>query len=789
MISEKVIKSIEYDKILSECVLYAVSDNGKSAILQTRPISEINPIKILLDKTNEAYKLLFTYNVNQIPYFYDVSNEVKRSELGGTLNFSELLRIANSLRSARVVKNSILSVNDASIIYLKEISNRLYDDLPFEKEIFDKIISEEQMSDNASVKLSQIRKQIKTLNTRIREKLNSYMHGSLGNYMQDNIVTVRGDRYVVPIKAEYKSLVRGFIHDQSSSGATVFIEPEQIIEYNNELKTTLIEEANEIRRILQELSSKVAVIGQKIIWNTENLTELDSVFAKATYSYKNKCIYPKINDKGVIKIIRGRHPLISKEKVVPVTVVLGEKYNFLLITGPNTGGKTVTLKLTGLLTSMMMSGFFVPCEEGSELSVFNDIFCDIGDEQSIEQSLSTFSSHMKNIIDILNNCTEKALVLLDEIGAGTDPEEGSGLALAIIEKLLSSNCYGIITTHYSKLKEYAFENDKIENASMDFDAETFAPLYKLNIGIPGSSNAIEISKRLGLSKEITDNAITFLTDNKISFENVLRQAEASRNQADKLSEELVEIKKEKERELLLIRAERTRLEQELEKVTFTAKIETRRLVNEKLYEAEELLEEIKAIAKKSQVSGAEIITARKLKNMLEDKRYIEDESVNDKLFDMKKANFNVLKIGDKVYSKKLSAEVNIVRIFKTKKQIEVAFGMIRVLLDEEDIYTLNKLGEKKQKPVQVKRAISVENVTTEINILGQTVLEGVESVANFIDKAVLSGLEEIKVIHGVGTGKLKTGIWDYLRKDKRVKEYRAGRYGEGEKGVTIITLK
>lgn len=789
MISEKVIKSIEYDKILSECALYAVSDNGKSAILQTRPISEINPIKILLDKTNEAYKLLFTYNVNQIPYFYDVSNEVKRSELGGTLNFSELLRIANSLRSARVVKNSILSVNDASIIYLKEISNRLYDDLSFEKEIFDKIISEDQMSDNASVKLSQIRKQIKTLNARIREKLNSYMHGSLGNYMQDNIVTVRGDRYVVPIKAEYKSLVRGFIHDQSSSGATVFIEPEQIIEYNNELKTTLIEEANEIRRILQELSSKVAVIGQKIIWNTENLTELDSVFAKATYSYKNKCTYPKINDKGVIKIIKGRHPLISKEKVVPVTVVLGEKYNFLLITGPNTGGKTVTLKLTGLLTSMMMSGFFVPCEEGSELSVFNDIFCDIGDEQSIEQSLSTFSSHMKNIIDILNNCTEKALVLLDEIGAGTDPEEGSGLALAIIEKLLSSNCYGIITTHYSKLKEYAFENDKIENASMDFDAETFAPLYKLNIGIPGSSNAIEISKRLGLSKEITDNAITFLTDNKISFENVLRQAEASRNQADKLSEELTEIKKEKERELLLIRAERTRLEQELEKVTSTAKIETRRLVNEKLYEAEELLEEIKAIAKKSQISGAEIITARKLKNMLEDKRYIEDESVNDKLFDMKKADFNELKIGDKVYSKKLSAEVNIVRIFKTKKQVEVAFGMIRVLLDEEDIYTLNKLGEKKQKPVQVKRAISVENVTTEINILGQTVLEGVESVANFIDKAVLSGLEEIKVIHGVGTGKLKSGIWDYLRKDRRVKEYRAGRYGEGEKGVTIITLK
>lgn len=789
MINEKVIKSLEYDKILAETAKFAVLETGKAAILSLRPNSELKSVKIALDKTAEAVKLLFTYNVPEMPFFSDVEEEVKRTEIGGTLNFAELLKIAAALRAARVVKNGILAVNDGSIVLIKDIAERLFVNQGLESEITDKILTEDTMADSASPKLQSIRKQIKTLNARIREKLNSYMRGSLGSYMQDNIVTVRGDRYVVPIKAEYKSMVKGFVHDQSASGATVFIEPEQIIEYNNELKTALIEESNEIRRILQELSASVAAVSQNILWNTENLTEIDMLYAKAFYAYKNDCIYPKINENGKIEILKGRHPLIAKDKVVPVTVKLGGSYNFLLITGPNTGGKTVTLKLTGLLSAMMMSGLFVPCAEGSTLSVFNDIFCDIGDEQSIEQSLSTFSSHMKNIIEITENVTEKALVLLDEIGAGTDPEEGSGLALAVIETLLESNCYGIITTHYSKLKEYAFGNPKIENASMDFDTATFAPLYKLNIGIPGSSNAIEISKRLGLSDEITKKAVGFLSENKISFENILKQAEESRNAADKLSAELENIKAEKDRELALIRAERERLEKELEKVTSTAKTETRRLVNDKIAEAEELLDEIREIAKKSEISGAEIITARNLKNKLEDKKYILEDSAESKLFDMKKADISKLNPGDNVYSEKLGTEVTIVRVLQAKNQVEVSMGMVKTILPAEDIYIVIKIGEKKKKPVMINRKVSSDLPQAEINILGQTVLEGVENVAAFIDKAVLGGLEEIKIIHGVGTGKLKAGIWDYLRTDKRIKEFRSGRYGEGEKGVTVITLK
>lgn len=788
MITEKVIKALEYDKVLEKVASYAVSELGKDGVLSLRPSSDIVEVKNSLDKTAEAVKLLFTHNVQELPYYSDISDEVKRALKGGTLSFAELLRIAYALRSARIIKNSILSVSDESIILLKEVAERLFVNQSVESEITDKILSEDTIADSASVKLFTIRKQIRTLNARIREKLNSYMHGSLGKYMQDNIVTVRGDRYVVPIRAEYRSQVKGLVHDQSSSGATVFIEPEQIIEYNNELKTALIEEANEIRRILQELSEKVAGIGQSLLWNTENLIELDVSFSKAAYAYKNSCIYPKLNDVGHIEIIKGRHPLINEQKVVPVTVKLGNGYNFLLITGPNTGGKTVTLKLTGLLSAMMMSGLFVPCAENSVLSVFNDIFCDIGDEQSIEQNLSTFSSHMKNIIEITENVTQKALVLLDEIGAGTDPDEGSGIALAVIEELLEANCFGIITTHYSRLKEYAFGNDKIENASMDFDTQTFAPLYKLNIGIPGSSNAIEISKRLGLSKKITDNALSFLSDTKISFENILKQAEESRNNADKLTSELEKIEREKHSELALIRAERERLEKELEKVTSTAKIETRRIVNEKVYEAEELLEEIKSIAKKSEISGAEVITARKLKNAIEGKRYLVEENNEKKLFDMKKVELSSLKAGDTVYSEKLDAEVKVLRIFNAKKQVEVALGMIKTVVAAEDLFFVNKY-EQPKKPVQVKRTVTAVMPSAEINILGQTVLEGVENVAAFIDKAVLSGLEEIKIIHGVGTGKLKAGIWDYLRTDKRIKEYRSGRYGEGEKGVTIITLK
>ncbi|PWM70895.1 MAG: endonuclease MutS2 [Bacillota bacterium] len=788
MIAEKVLQALEYDKVLTEVAKYAVLQRGKSAVLQTRPLSEISSVKILNDKTAEAVKLLFVYNVSQIPFAADISEIIERAKVGGTLNFGELLNIAAALRSARIVKTSVLNVKDDSIVLLCELAERLFTDQPLENEINEKIVSEDAMADSASFKLAAIRKQIRTINARIRDKLNSYIRGA-NKYLQDNIITVRGDRYVIPVRAEFRGSVKGFVHDQSASGATVFIEPEQIIEYNNELKTAMIEEANEIRRILQELSAKVAAIAQNLVWNAENLTEIDVIYAKASYSYNNRCVYPSVNDAGEIDILKGRHPLIAADKVVPVTVKLGGSYKFLLITGPNTGGKTVTLKLTGLLTAMMMSGIFVPCGEESKLSVFNDIFCDIGDEQSIEQSLSTFSSHMKNIIDILNRVTDKALVLLDEIGAGTDPEEGSGLALAVIEALLDANCCGIITTHYSKLKEYAFGNDKIENASMDFDTKTFAPLYKLNIGIPGSSNAIEISKRLGLSENIAKNALSFLSDTKISFENILKQAEESRNNADKLTRELELIEHEKRAELNEIKEERARLEYELERISQNVKAETRRQVNERLEEAEELLEQIKELAKKESFSGTDVITARNLKNRLEDKRYVSEDRPQEKLFDMKRAKFEDLRTGERIYSQKLGAEAEIVKLLPQKRQAEIRMGVMTTIVPESDIYTLKRFEKAEKAAVKVNKKVERSAPQAEINVLGQTVLEGVANVEAFLDQAVVNGLEEVKIIHGVGTGKLRAGIWENLRKNKNIKEYRSGRYGEGEKGVTIITLK
>ncbi|MBQ0099819.1 MAG: endonuclease MutS2, partial [Firmicutes bacterium] len=597
MIYQKTIKSIEFDKILSFVAEKAVLNNTKENLLNFEPKNNLQEVKLLLAKTKESYDLLYKYSVSGIYFVTDVEDALLRSEKGGTLNTREILDIAEALRGARILKTSIEKVNDVNIKYIPEIASRLFINQEFEKEVSTKILSEDKISDNASPKLYSIRKSIVNLNAKIREQLSSYMHGSMGKYLQDNVVTVRQDRYVIPVKSEYKSFVKGFVHDQSSTGSTVFIEPEMVMELNNQLKTATIEESEEIHRILAELSHKVTFMADGIRYNYENIAEIDEFYARAIYSFENKYTYPNVNDKGIFDIKKGRHPLIDKNKVVPITYNFGEDYNFLLITGPNTGGKTVTLKLTGLIALMVMSGIFVPCEEDSTVSIFSDVFCDVGDEQSIEQSLSTFPSHITNIINIVNNCNEKSLVLIDEIGAGTDPEEGSALALAIIEKLLEKNCFGIITTHYSKLKEFASSGTRIKNASMEFNPVSLKPMYKINIGIPGSSNAIEIAKTLGLNNEIINKSISYLSDKKISFENVLKSAEESRREAEKVTEELNKLKEEKEILLKNIQEEKDKIVFERERIYREAMSETKRIVSEKLCEAEEIIDELKSILK------------------------------------------------------------------------------------------------------------------------------------------------------------------------------------------------
>lgn len=787
MISEKTIKSLEFDKILSILSKYAVLDRTKTRISGFSPVSDFKEVNILLDKTQEAYSLLYNHGVSGVFYFADIEDELKRADTGGTLNNAELLRVADNLKSARTMKGAITSVNDDKILLLRETAEKLYENYDFEKEITSKIISEDEISDNASPRLSSIRKNIRDINARIREKLNSYMRTGLNQYLQDAVVTMRQDRYVIPVKSEFRSKIKGFIHDQSSSGATVFIEPEQVMELNNDLKRATFEEREEIYRILSELSSRLTFMSQALRLNADLLSEIDGFFARAEYAFKTKSFRPDINKDGIIDIKRGRHPLISAEKVVPVSLYLGKNFNFLLVTGPNTGGKTVTLKLVGLFSLMVMSGMFIPAGEDSSISVFDGVYCDIGDEQSIEQNLSTFSSHIKNLIDILNAVNGKNLILLDEIGAGTDPEEGSAIALAIIDKLLKSDCYGIITTHYSRLKEYAMNTGKIENASMEFDAVTLKPVYKINIGIPGSSNALEIAKSLGLAPDVVNDALKYMSDKQIGFEQVLKKAEESRRESDKISEELLKIKVEREKELQEISEEKEKIKKEREKIYFNAKQETKRIVADKLEEAEEIVFELKKILKNADLESKEIFRASELKNRLENSRYLNYDSQNAPV-ELKKIDKKELKTGQKAYVKSLDAYAKVLAVKVSKGEAEVLIGDIKSNVKISDLYNCEE-DAKAEKPIKVFNRARNVLPQTEINVIGKTSLEAMTEVEAFLDQAVVNGLEEIKIIHGVGSGVLLKTIREYLKSNKNVKEFRRGIYGEGENGVTVIKLK
>ncbi len=786
MISEKTLKSLEFDKILKIVSGYAVLDSSKAAIENLKPTSDRREVTYLLKSTEEAFKLLYKYSLERVPYCVSVVNAVSRAEKGATLNMRELLDIAALLAASRTVKASIESVSDESVENIKTLASGLFEYRILEKEITSKIVSEDTMADSASERLASIRKRIRDLNVKIRDKLNSYIRGS-NKFMQDNVVTMRMNRYVIPVKAEYKGMVKGFVHDQSATGSTVFIEPEQVIEYNNDLKTAYIEESEEVYRILRELSGKVAGISNAIKYNEEILSDIDVFYAKATYAFETKATRPIVNFSGIISIKKARHPLINPEKVIPVTVTLGKEYKYLLVTGPNTGGKTVTLKLTGLMCLFAMCGLYIPCEEESEVSVFENIFCDVGDEQSIEQSLSTFSSHMVNIIDFCNNLTSSSLVLLDELGAGTDPEEGSALALAVIEKLLKSGSCGIVTTHYSRLKEYAMTEPLIENASMDFDIKTLRPVYKLNIGIPGNSNAIEISKRLGLPEDLAKRATELLSKDKVSLDNVLKKAEESRQEAEKLSEELKVLKEEKEKELEGVKKELSSVKAEKEKITASARQEVKKIVSERLIEAEAIVSELNDIYKTCELENGELIRARTLKNKLADSKYLNEDIPLSK-YELAPVDVKKLSVGDEVYVKSFNNTGTINGIKEKKGEIEVLFGNIKSTVKLSDCFNAKKQAIQSEKP-KVSRSVERSSPKAEINIIGKTVSEGVEEVEKFIDQAVVSNIPEIRIIHGMGTGKLKKGVWDYLKTNKNVSEYRLGRYGEGESGVTVVTLK
>lgn len=786
MISKRTLLSLEFNKILSMVAEYAVLENTKKEILEFNPLNEIKEVEFLLSKTEEAFKYLYTYSVGGIPFFDNIEEPLKRVDMGATLNNSELLKVADNLKGARVVRNQLLAVNDETFSYLPEIAKRLYVNNDFEKEIYSKILSEDTVADTASDRLYSIRKSIRDIKARIGAELNSYMHSGLTKYLQDAVVTIRGDRYVIPVKSEYRGQVKGFIHDQSSSGSTVFIEPEIVMELNNDLKRAYIDEADEIYNILSDLSQKTTFMSNALRYNEQNVVEIDNAFARAYFAFEFHCFRPFVNDVGEIDIINGRHPLISKDKVVPINVSLGKEYNFLLLTGPNTGGKTVTMKLVGLFALMTMSGMFIPASSGSKISVFNGVYTDIGDEQSIEQSLSTFSSHITNIISILNNLDNKSLVLIDEIGVGTDPEEGSALALAIINKLLSFNCFGIITTHYSKLKEFAIENGKIENACMEFDAKSLKPLYKLSIGIPGSSNALDISKSLGIGDDVIDMAKSYMSSETIGFEKVLKRAEEERLKAENLSRDLEELKLLKQQEIDVLQAEKEKIIKEREKIYSNARLETKRIVLERLQDAEEIVAELKTILKNANLESKDLFRASQLKNKLYNSKFIDDFN-EDEPIELNKPTEKQLKIGNRVYVKSLGTYAKLVALKKNKKEAEVVFGNIKTVVKVSEIYNSEEIKEESN--VRVSKSSIMFLPKTEINIIGKTSLEALTEIKAFLDQAIVNNLTEIRIIHGVGEGVLLKTVRDYLKKDNNVKEYRRGRYGEGENGVTVVTLK
>lgn len=785
-------EKLELNKVLAQCANFAVLSSAKQMIAEEVPSSDLKEVRERLARTQEADILLFRFGASGVEYFDDVTDLLSRAEKGSTLSCAELMQVNALNRSARIAQTSVFSFAGEEIIFIKADCARLYYDARLEDDINFAILSDGEINDHASEKLFDIRTKIKSLNARIRSKLTEYITGPTAAYLQDATVTMRNDRFVIPVKAEYKNRVRGFVHDRSQTGATFFIEPEYVLEMNNELIALTIDEREEVERILKSFSKRFGAIADRLRADEELLAALDCCYAKAQYAYSLKAINPQVNRRGYIDIVKGRHPLIDKERIVPVSVELGKDYNFLLLSGANTGGKTVTLKMVGLFCLMAACGLFIPAAEGSCVGVFDNVFCDLGDSQSIEESLSTFSSHIKTVIEIVNGVNADSLVLIDELGGGTNPDEGQALARAVVEKLLSCGCKGIVTTHFTALKEFAFGADGIENASMEFDSATLKPLYRIKIGMPGSSNALAICRRMGLDEGVLEKAVSYLSEGGRAFENIVRSAEDSRVKAEQLVAENERLRAKLKDEIAETEKRADALERERAKLLAGAKAESRRLINERAAEAEELLSEIEDIFKKEEISESDLIKARTLKNKIKDAAYRADEAPERKTA-YAPADKNNLREGARVFVKPMQTEGVVTSYSQGKGEAEVTCGSMKLRCKPADLLIIENAPQggaaKRADSVKVVRKIPVSQPVLEINVLGLTVPEALYEMDNFIDRAVTDNLEEIKVIHGVGTGKLRKAIAEHLKRHKNVESFRAGKYGEGETGVTFIKLK
>ena len=783
--NERTLRTLEYGKILEKVAFLAYTEKAKKDILSLMPYSDVSAVRKSLDETQEADLILFEHAVNPSMNFDDVTMALERAEVLSMLSMGEVLKIERVLRVSRTLRGQILNVPDDRIKLLIEKANLIFVDKKLEDDITSAILSDTEMSDKASPELYAIRTKIRKISDNIKAKLYNYVNGAAySKYMQDNIVTVRNDRYVVPLKAEYKGVIPGLIHDQSSSGATLYVEPMAIVEMNNDLKTCYLEENAEIERILRAFTYRIGAEAGMIRYTFEVITDLDVIFAKARYGNSLKAVKPIVTEEKVLEIQTGRHPLIAAEKVVPNDIRIGDDFTILLITGPNTGGKTVCLKLAGLITLMGMSGLFVPARY-AKIPCFSKIYCDIGDEQSIEQNLSTFSSHMSNVVDIIENADADSLVLLDELGSGTDPTEGALLALNITAYLKEHNVKAIITTHYNELKEYAVTTDGVQNASMDFNPNTYSPTYKLIIGMPGASNALLIAEKLGLKKEIVEKAKLGISSGRTEFENVLKSLEKSRRETEEnlaLSEKM---KNEAEEELKKAEKEREKLFAQRERLNQSVKKETKRLVEEAMSEANEIIEELRNLL--DDPDEGTIFRAQKLRKSL--KKYVINEENEFKGF-AEEIDGEIV-VGDKVLVKELNSEGEVLKLNPIKGEAKVKLGKIETNVKISSLQRLKKTPAKKEikdHPTS-KTVLYNEQVSPEINLIGKTSDEALYLLEEYIDKCLRVHMHEIRIIHGYGEGILRKTVQNYLKSRKEIESYRNGEFNEGGKGVTFAIFK
>lgn len=789
--NNKSLSTLEYNKIISRLVSFACSDGAKQILHKLEPMTDIDKINTALDYTNDALTRVYQKGSVDFSRIKDIRGSIARLKVGSSLNALELLNISMLLECAARIKGYYEQRADS----IQPLIDMLDPVTLLNNAIKKCIISEDEISDDASANLRSIRRQKNIAADRIHTELNKILNSpSTRTYLQDYVITTRQGRFCLPVKAEYKSLMPGMVHDQSSTGSTVFIEPAAVVKLNNDIRELELKEQAEIEVILADLSAKAAEYTDSLLSDYEILTNLDCIFAKALLSRHFNCSRPVMNNKGIVNIKKGRHPLIEPHTVVPIDIYLGTDFNLLIITGPNTGGKTVSLKTVGLLTLMAQAGLNIPALEHSDIAVFDNIFADIGDEQSIEQSLSTFSSHMTNTVDILKKADSNSLILFDEIGAGTDPTEGAALAIAILDSLHRRNITTMATTHYSEIKMYALTTDGVENACCEFDVQSLHPTYRLLIGVPGKSNAFAISKKLGLSDNIINDASRRLDSEDIKFEDLVTDLEQSRVTIEREREELNEYK-----------AQIAQLKSELTKKTERLDERTDNIIRKANEEAARILKDAKEYADKTinamNKHGMTVKELEKHRSAIREKMNKRQEKLKiepaNNISEHKAHDISEFKVGMHVKVLTMNVIGTVSQIHKNKNQVTVLVGSLSTKMDIKNLAILKGYkdpAETSSKPKgaggsgKIKMSKS-SSVSSEINLLGYTVDEAIAVLDKYLDDAYIARIPQVRIVHGKGTGALRSGITSYLHGVPYIKEFRLGQIGEGAEGVTIVTFK